>query len=174
MSMSRRQRQRRRATIAGAAIGIMIIFTFVIGLINPDLGRNRNNNDPLPTFTPYGTPPPPTQIIVPTPDPDPQLAGELPYIHSSGLFQTFRPAGDDWTYDDRPAVDNASRLSVVIQSPNRLVVIHNYIQRGVDAAVIQILPSMFQNRRTFGEALGEISRLGKRLKTRIAFAAACT
>ncbi|MBN1202121.1 MAG: hypothetical protein JXJ20_09720 [Anaerolineae bacterium] len=131
MSLSRKH-TRRRATIIGAVVGLVIIITFVIGLIDPGRGRDNNDKYQYPTVTPYGTPPPPTPLIIPTPDPDPQLTGELPYIHYSGLFQTFRPAGDDWYVDDMPSDEPGNRLGVVFQSVDRLTVIHNYVQPGVE------------------------------------------
>jgi hypothetical protein len=130
---NRRQTNRRRATIVGAIIGALIIFTFVIGLIAPDLGSRRSSSQSLPTFTPFGTSPPPTAIIIPTPDPDPQLEGELPYIHSGGYFQTFLPAGTDWYVDEREGFDSGGAVATVsLQSPERLVVIFNYIQPGIE------------------------------------------
>lgn len=128
MSLSKK-RNRQRATLVGALIGLLIIFTFVISLIAPDLGRR--SRDSYPTLTPYGTPPPPTPLVIPTPEPDPQLEGAPPYIHSSGYFQTFKPAGDDWFAYEDPALNVSPYAGVVIQSSRRLVVIHNYIEQGV-------------------------------------------
>lgn len=154
MAMSRRRR-RQRATFIGAAIGLMVIFTFVISLINPDFGTNTNTSDDVTLITP-GTAEP-TRVIVPTPDPDPQLEGEPVYIHSTGYFQTFRPAGDDWYIDDTPIDDQASRLSLVMQSQERLVVLHNYIQPGVE---YESLESLSENFLTAEHYAGEWSRYG--------------
>jgi hypothetical protein len=126
MSLSRK-RSHQRATALGVVVGLVVIFTFVIGLINPDLGsRSTSSSNSSVTDTPSAT-----KVIVPTPDPDPHLGGELPYIHSSGYFQTFRPAGSDWVFDEGESVNASTSAKVVIQSPQRLVVIHNYIQPGV-------------------------------------------
>lgn len=138
--MSANRRKHQRATLAGAVVGIVIISTFVISLIDPGGRRNRtSSNETLYTVTPYGTPPPPTEVVIPTPDPDPRLSGEPPYIHNSGYFQTFFPAGNDWQVDDYPAADDASRLSVVFQSLTRLVVIHTFIQRGIEYETLESL-----------------------------------
>jgi hypothetical protein len=120
--------------LLGATIGFIIIFTFVISLINPGTGNDSSSDVELPTLTPFGTPAPtltPTRVIVPTPEENPQLAGELPYVHSSGAFQTFRPSGGDWAISDNP-FEEGERLNVVFQSGARLVVIHNFVQPGVE------------------------------------------
>jgi len=129
MSLSK-QRARQRATLVGALLGVIVILTFVISLIAP--GSKLSSNPSLPTITPYGTPPPPTEVIFPTPEPNPLLEGEPPYIHSSGYFQTFRPSGQDWIIDEGQSVSASTIVRVVIQSPQRLTVIHNYIQPGVE------------------------------------------
>jgi len=124
---SRKKRRQRRATIIGAIIGSIIIFTFVLSLTAPDLGRRSSSSGDDVVFNT----PPPTPLVAPTPDPNPQLTGQPPYIHSSGYFQTFRPAGADWIIDEGEPVNASATARVVIQSPRRLVVIHNYIQPGV-------------------------------------------
>jgi len=100
-------------TFLGALIGVIIIFTFVISLISPGTFRSTSDDD-FPTLTPYGTLPSPTQIVLPTPEADPQLEGELPYIHSSGAFQTFKPAGSDWFVDELATLTDTSTARVVI------------------------------------------------------------
>ena len=92
-----RKHSQRRTTLLGAAIGSIIIFTFVITLIVPDRVRRRSSSSA--DLDSYATPQP-TKLVIPTPDPDPQLTGRPPYIHSSGLFETFLPAGDDWIVDE--------------------------------------------------------------------------
>jgi hypothetical protein len=141
-----RKRNQRRATLVGAGIGAIIIFTFVISLIEPNLGSRQNSIDTLPTTTPFGTPAPsltPTRVIFPTPEANPQLEGELPYIHSSGYFQTFRPAGTDWFITDNPLDEQGTRLNVVLQSGPRLVVIHNFLQPGVEFDTLDTLGANF-------------------------------
>jgi hypothetical protein len=129
MSLSKK-RAHQRATIVGALLGVIVILTFVISLIAP--GGKSSSNPSLPTVTPYGTLPPSTPVIFPTPEPNPSLEGAPPYIHSSGYFQTFRPAGQDWIISEGESVNASSIARVVIQSPQRLAVIHNYIQPGVE------------------------------------------
>jgi hypothetical protein len=146
MSLSRKRTQR-RATFAGAVIGIIIILTFLITLINPDMtSRNSSTVNDVPPS------PRPTELVFPTPDPDPQLDGEPPYIHSSGYFQTFRPAGDNWLIDEGGAVSAGTTLKVVIQSPQRLVVIHNYIQPGVNYQSLDSLNTDFLTPEHFAGA----------------------
>jgi hypothetical protein len=153
MSLARKRTQR-RATFIGALIGFIIIFTFVISLIAPDRRRGSSSSGgTYPTLTPYGTPPPPTQVIIPTPELDPQLEGELPYIHSTGLFQTFRPAGSDWFVNESQGAE--STTSVVIQSPARLAVIHNYIRPGVQYETPESLSTEFLNEAHFVDAWAE-------------------
>jgi hypothetical protein len=150
MSLTRKRTQR-RATLIGALIGFIIIFTFVISLIAPDRRSGSNSSDNIyPTLTPYGTPLPPTQVIIPTPEPNPQLEGELPYIHSSGFFQTFRPAGSDWFVTESLGTENTT--STVIQSPARLAVIHNYIRPGVQYETLESLSTEFLNEAHFVDA----------------------
>ncbi|MCL4238401.1 MAG: hypothetical protein KJ047_09140 [Anaerolineae bacterium] len=143
-----RKRSQRRTTLLGAAIGSMIIFTFVLTLIAPDLGsRNRSNADLDPFATPL-----PTSLVIPTPDPDPQLTGRPPYVHSSGLFQTFLPAGDDWIVDEGESVQASAMARVVISSSRRLVVIHNYIQPGVEYESLDSLSANFLTAQHFAGA----------------------
>jgi hypothetical protein len=146
MSQSKK-RNRQRATFIGALIGLMIIFTFVISLINPGLGSKSDNNAPEPVQLDT---PQPTAVIFPTPDSDPHLTGELPYIHNSGFFQTFRPAGSDWTFDEGPADEPYAR--VVIQSGQRLAVIHNYVQQGVNYDTVETLSQDHLNESYFATA----------------------
>lgn len=137
MSLSRKRNQR-RIKYAGAGIAIMVIFTSLIGLINLDVTTNTtsSNNDQFTT-------PEPTALVFPTPEANPQLDGEAPYIHSSGYFQTFRPAGDDWIMDEGGAVSAGTTLKVVMQSPQRLVVVHNFIQAGVNYESLDALNTAF-------------------------------
>jgi hypothetical protein len=125
----------------------MIIFTFVITLIAPDLGvRSGMNGDLAPLATPS-----PTALVIPTPDPDPQLSGRPPHLHSSGLFQTFLPAGGDWIVDEgETSPDGTAR--VVISSPQRLVVIHNYIQPGVEYESLDALSANYLTAQHFAGA----------------------
>jgi hypothetical protein len=153
MSLARKRIQR-RATLIGALLGFIIIFTFVISLIAPGQNSRRSSSSgALPTLTPYGTPPPPTPVIVPTVEANPQLEGELPYIHSTGLFQTFRPAGDDWMITEGQGADGA--ISVVIQSLARLAVIHNYIRPGVQYENPDSLSADFLTESYFVDAWSE-------------------
>lgn len=146
-----KKRSRQSATLLGAIIGLMVIFTFVIALINPNIGsQSSDSSESQPLATPE-----PTRLVVPTPDPDPQLGGERPYIHSSGLFQTFRPAGEDWVIDERlpgestPTTTSLAR--VVIQSGTRLVVIHNYIQPGKEYESLESLSQNFITAEHFAQ-----------------------
>lgn len=146
MNKSRRRSQR-RATLLGASIGLIIIITFVLTLVAPDLGsRSANSN-----IDPFATPRP-TALIIPTPDPNPHLEGRPPYIHSSGLFQTFMPAGSDWYVDEGASVQASAAARVVISSPQRLVVIHNYIQPGVEYESLQALSDNFLTEQHFAGA----------------------
>jgi len=150
MSVSRK-RNRRRMTFLGALIGVIIIFTFVISLISPGTFQSTSDDD-FPTLTPYGTLPSPTQIVLPTPEANPQLEGELPYIHSSGAFQTFKPAGSDWFVDELATLTDTSTARVVIQSSSRLAVIHNYIQPGVAYESLDDLSSTYLTNQYFTSA----------------------
>lgn len=143
-----RKRDQRRATLLGAIIGSIIIFTFVLTLIAPDLGSRSSSNTDL---DPFATPQP-TSLVIPTPDPDPQLTGRPPYIHSSGLFQTFLPAGDDWIVDEGESVQASAMARVVISSPQRLVVIHNYIQPGVEYESLDSLSANYLTAQHFAGA----------------------
>jgi hypothetical protein len=148
------KRNQRRATFIGALLGAIIIITFVISLIAPGSNRRSTSSDvTYPTLTPYGTGLPPTPVIIPTVDPNPQLAGELPYMHSTGLYQTFRPAGNDWVISEGQGADGA--VSVVIQSPARLAVIHNYIRPGVEYENAESLSTDFLTENHFVEAWSE-------------------
>jgi len=143
-----RKRGQRRTTLLGAIVGLMIIFTFVLTLIAPDLGSRRSSNAAL---DPFATPQP-TRLVIPTPDPDPQLTGRPPYLHSSGLFQTFLPAGDDWIVDEGESVQASAVARVVISSPQRLVVIHNYIQPGVEYESLDSLSANYLTEQHFAGA----------------------
>ncbi len=146
MSLSRK-RSRQRATLVGAAIGVVIIVTFVLSLIAPGASpRTTTTSDDL-LATPL-----PTALVVPTPEPDPQVEGETPYIHSSGLFRAFRPAGQDWTVDERASVGASTVASVVIQSGRRLVVVHNYIRPHVEYETPQALSENFLTVQHFAGA----------------------
>jgi hypothetical protein len=142
------QRARRRATLISAVIGLIIIFTFVISLIVPDLGSRANTttND----IDVFATPRP-TSVIIPTPEPNPQLDGEPLYIHSSGLFQTFWPAGADWVSSESENAET-SIASVVIQSGARLAVIHTYIRFDVQYGTPDSLSRDFLTEGYFVEA----------------------
>lgn len=139
-----RKRNQRIATGIGTLIGVIIIFTFVISLINPGLG-STDDSDVFPTFTPRGT-------ELPPPDPNPALQGEPPYVHSSGYFQTFRPAGADWTAFEDSSAQTDTVLSVVFQSGQRLAVIHNYIRRGVEVESAEALSQTYLTGAHFAEA----------------------
>lgn len=120
---TRQKRSRQRATAIGAGVGLVIIFTFIIGLVAPDLGSNTSSNPVVNE---------PGQTVVPPPDPNPRLEGALPYIHSSGYFQTFRPSGSDWQIQEWIAEANTTYPSVYIQSAKHLAVIHHYVQPGAN------------------------------------------
>ena len=154
MSLSQKRNQR-RATFIGALLGFIIIITFVISLIAPGSNSRRSSSgdNTFPTLTPYGTGLPPTPVIIPTVDPNPQLEGELPYIHSTGLYQTFRPAGNDWVINEGQGADGTA--SVVIQSPARLAVIHNYIRPGVQYENAEALSTDFLTENHFVDAWSE-------------------
>jgi len=149
MSLSRK-RARQSATAVGALLVVIVILTFVISLIAP--GGKSGSNQSLPTFTPLGTPPPPTEVVFPPPEPNPQLEGELPYIHSSGYFRTFQPAGSDWVIDEGGLVSASSYARTVIQSSQRLAVIHNYIQPGVEYESLDSLSKDFLTEQHFAGA----------------------
>ncbi len=147
MSLSRK-RSRQRTTAVGVVFGLVLIFVFLVGLIKPDLGsRTSSSSSVSVTDTPSVT-----EVVVPTPDPNPQLEGELPYIHSSGYFQTFRPAGSDWVIDEGESVNASTSAKVVIQSPQRLVVIHNYIQPGVEYESLDALSTGYLTPEHFAGA----------------------
>jgi len=150
MSMSRK-RNKRRMTFFGALIGVIIIFTFVISLISPGTFQTASDDVP-PAVTPFGTLPPPTQVTLPTPEDNPRLEGEPPYIHSSGAFQTFKPAGSDWYVDELATLSDTSTARVVIQSSSRLAVIHNYIQPGVVYESLEELSSTYLTNQYFTSA----------------------
>jgi hypothetical protein len=149
MSLSKK-RARQRATVVGAVLGVIVILTFVISLIAP--GGKSTSNQSLATVTPYGTLPPPTEVVFPPPEPNPALEGEPPYIHSSGYFQTFRPAGQDWIIDEGSSVNASSVARVVIQSPQRLAVIHNYIQPGIEYESLDSFSQNFLTEQHFSGA----------------------
>ena len=140
------RRARRRATFIGAAIGSIIIFTFVLSLVAPGLGTTTSV---VPTTVPNT--PEPTRIVVPSPQPDPQLSGALPYDHSSGAFQVFRPAGDDWVINDNPFATEGDRRDVIIQSGPRLVVIHYSVQPGVEFDALDSLSENYLTEAHYAE-----------------------
>lgn len=144
--MASRKQNRRRATIIGSVIGAIIIFSFVITLIAPDLGMSSTTSDAI-----FNTPEP-TAIIVPTPDPAPQLDGAAPFIHSSGIFSAFRPASSDWTVTESGPDPSSGIVRVVMQSPARLAVIHNYIQPGVEYETLDSLSANLLNASHFASA----------------------
>src|SRR5690606_9384956 len=90
--------------------------------------------------------------VLPTTEANPQLEGELPYIHSSGAFQTFKPAGSDWFVDELATLTDTSTARVVIQSSSRLAVIHNYIQPGVAYESLDDLSSTYLTNQYFTSA----------------------
>lgn len=143
MSLSRK-RNRQIATGLGTLIGLIIVFTFVISLINPGVVSTDDVED-FPTFTPPGT-------ELPPPDPNPALDGEPPYVHSSGFFQTFMPAGDDWSVFEDAGAQSDTVLSVVFQSGQRLAVIHNYIRRGVEVESVESLSQEYLTDAHFAES----------------------
>ncbi len=144
------KRNRRRATFIGAGIGFILIFTFVLTLIIPNAGRNSSSSSDTLYYTPA-----PTPIVFPTPQADPQLRGELPYIHSTGYFQTFRPAGTDWTVDEGDTTTTGGFARVIMQSGQRLAVIHNYIQPGVQYESLDQFSTEFLNAEHFASAWGD-------------------
>lgn len=144
-----RKHSQRRTTLLGAAIGSIIIFTFVITLIVPDRGGRRSSSSA--DLDSYATPQP-TKLVIPTPDPDPQLTGRPPYIHSSGLFETFLPAGDDWIADEGESVQASAMARVVISSQQRLAVIYNYIQPGVEYESLDSLSENYLTTQHFAGA----------------------
>lgn len=138
MSLSNK-RTRRNTTLLGALLGGIIIFTFVVSLFaNPGTTTTVVPTSALST-------PRPTSIIVPTPDANPNLEGQLPHIHSSGLFQTFLPRGSEWSIEDNPFDQEGDRLDTVIQSTSRLVVLHTYVLPGTEYESLQSLSDNFLN-----------------------------
>ncbi len=125
---STRNRRRRRATLIGSVLGFMIIVSFLITLIAPDIGSggSTSSDDVL-----FNTPEP-TAIVVPTPEPTPQVVSAAPFIHRSGVFRAFQPAGPDWTTTQSGPTESSTIVRVVHQNADRLAVIHNYIQPGVE------------------------------------------
>ena len=146
MSFSRK-RSRQRATLIGAAVGIVIIVTFVLSLIAPGSNPRTASVPDDVLSTPLAT-----EIVVPTPEPDPQVTGDTPYIHGSGLFRVFRPAGPGWTLSENASVNASSIASVVIQNVRRLVVIHNYIRPHVEYETPQALSENFLTTQHFAGA----------------------
>jgi hypothetical protein len=135
-------------------LGFIMIVTLMITMLAPGSNNRSTSSDvTYPTLTPYGTGLPPTPVIIPTVDPNPQLEGELPYIHTTGLYQTFRPAGNDWVISEGQGADGAA--SVVIQSPARLAVIHNYIRPGVQYENAESLSTDFLTESHFIDAWSE-------------------
>lgn len=154
MSLSRK-RNRQRATFIGAIIGVIVILTSLISLLNPNPKSGSSSSAPT-TVNYLGTlTPAPTPVIFPTPESNPQLEGLPPYIHSSGYFQTFRPAGTDWIVSEGESVNASSIAKVVIQSPQRLVVIHNYIQPGVEYESLQSFSTSYLTPQHFAGAWSE-------------------
>lgn len=123
------KRNRRITQLIGSGVGLIIVLTFVISLLNID--TLTDNGDDL-DVTPFGTPPPPTPVIIPTPDPDPQIDSAPLYIHSSGYFQAFQPAGADWTVSENPPGSVGGFANVVVQNQDWLVVVLHELQPGVE------------------------------------------
>lgn len=152
MASRKRSRSVQQTRILGAAIGLIIILTFMISLIAPDLGRRRNSGSGANPNVILDTPTP--LLVAPPPDPDPQLEGKPPYIHSSGYFYVFYPAGDDWTVSESTAgdADVTSLNRVFLRSSTKLVVIHNYIQPGVEYETLASLSTNLLTREHFASA----------------------
>ncbi len=147
-----RKRNRRITAFLGTAIGLILVFTFVLSLLNIDATINTstgNDNVTFPTSTPPGTPQP---VVLPTPDPDPQLAGLPPYVHSSGLFQTFLPAGNDWTVSESSTGGDTALARVVVQSGARMSLFHNFVVAGVEYDSLESLSTEYLTPAYFAEA----------------------
>ena len=159
MSLSRK-RSRQGATLIGAAIGVVIIVTFVLSLLAPGSNRRASTVPEDLLGTPAAT-----TVVVPTPEPDPQVTGSTPYIHSSGLFRVFRPAGQGWTLNENASVNASSIASVVIQNVRRLVVIHNYIRPNVEYETPQALSENFLTTQHFAGAWQDYDRWEETART---------
>ncbi|MCD4685046.1 MAG: hypothetical protein K8S97_03815, partial [Anaerolineae bacterium] len=144
MASRKRNHSGQKTKIFSVAIGLIIILTFSITLIAPGRGGSSSSN----TDVTYNTPVP----VAPPPDLDPQFEGEPPYIHSSGYFRVFRPAGADWTISEASPMETNVLARVYFNSPSRFVVIHNYIQPGVEYETLASLSENFLTSTHFAGA----------------------
>jgi hypothetical protein len=143
----RPRRGQRRNQLVGVAIGVIIVVTTMIGLLAPQLRRSTStSNEPSVIPTPE-----PTELVIPTPDPNPQLEGASPYFHSSGYFQAFRPAGDDWQVYEIPEYNVPPYAGVIMQNLDRLVVIYDYLVEGVEYETLDDLSENYWTDSEFAD-----------------------
>lgn len=151
----RKRRNRRRATVIGMFMGIIMVLSMMIGLLSP-LRSGSSGSTTFHTPTPFLSPEP-TDIIIPTPDVEPSLDGEPVYIHPSGYFQTFQPAGRDWQVAQDPDAVNAdpTYAGIVLQNLDRLAVIHTYLQQGVEYTSLESLSENYFTAAEFDTNWGQ-------------------
>ena len=92
-------------------------------------------------------------MILPTPEANPRLEGELPeYIHSSGAFQTFKPAGSDWHVDE--LADPLGHVNRARRDPEQQPFgrDYNYLQPGVVYEFLQDLSDTYLTNAYFTSA----------------------
>lgn len=149
--MSKKIRNRQRsAKIAGILIGVIIVVTTMLSLLAPQLGNNSSSSSGDSTFST----PEPTKLIIPTPDPDPQIDGALPYLHSTGFFQAFRPAGNDWEVYETQETNTPPYSGVIMQNRNWLAVIHSYLRQGVEYDTLEALSENYWTESEFNDNWG--------------------
>ncbi|HEX3054363.1 MAG TPA: hypothetical protein VHP83_27145 [Aggregatilineaceae bacterium] len=161
MASRQKNQNRRNAQILSVVIGLMVIFTFVFSLVATNTGDDNNNPTPQPNTEPTSAPAS-TKVVLPTPDANPQFGGLSPYVHSSGYFQAFRPAGSDWEApNENQSGPNTNAPGVIFQSIPRQVVIHNYVVPGVEYASLESFSQNYLTETYFkGAWLGQLDDQG--------------
>ena len=145
--MSKRTRRiQRRNQQVGIVIGVLIVVTITLGMLAPNLGGSSSSSDSSVIPTPE-----PTKLVIPTPDPDPQIDGAPPYLHSTGFFQAFQPAGNDWEIYETQETNIPPYSGVVMQSRDRLAVIHSYLRQGVEYETLSDLSENFWTDTEFAD-----------------------
>jgi len=163
MASRQKNRTRRNAQVLSVVIGFMVIFTFVFSLVVTDIGNDDNNTEPSSQSNTESTlAPASTKVVLPTPDPAPQFGGLAPYVHTSGYFQAFRPAGSDWQVpNENQSGPNTNAPGVIFQSIPRQVVIHNYVVPGVEYASLDSFSQNYLTETYFkGAWLGQLDDQG--------------
>ncbi|MBN1564321.1 MAG: hypothetical protein JXA10_10815 [Anaerolineae bacterium] len=123
------RRGQRRNQLVGVAIGVIIVVTTLISLLAPGRGRSTSSSDTSVSAT---STPTPTEVVIPTPEPDPQVEGAIPYLHSTGYFQTFYPIGGDWQNYELAEYNVPPYAGVIMQSQDRLSIVYTYLEAGVE------------------------------------------